>query len=152
MASTPNSAPASTLVPGAPASISTATTDYDGSLELDYYGGWSSAIGDTDFGIDVGYIYYDYPGDNGADGDYREFYVSGSWKDIALSVNYSDDYYAGTGNFCYYARDYSLSLMDNLSLGLQWATTTSMKRGFFCIRRGFLHRLVGDAVLFRGRR
>ncbi len=95
--------------------------DYDGSLELDYYGGWSSAIGDTDFGIDVGYIYYDYPGDNGADGDYQEFYVSGSWKDIALSVNYSDDYYAETGDYWRYALDYSLSLMDNLSLGLQAA-------------------------------
>ena len=95
--------------------------DYDGSLELDYYGGWSSAIGDTDFGIDVGYIYYDYPGDNGSEGDYQEFYVSGSWKDLALSINYSDDYYAETGDYWRYSVDYSLSLMDNLSLGLQAA-------------------------------
>ena len=95
--------------------------DYDGSLELDYYGGWSSAIGDTDFGIDVGYIYYDYPGDNGSEGDYQEFYVSGSWKDFALSVNYSDDYYAETGDYWRYSADYSLSLTDNLSLGLQAA-------------------------------
>jgi uncharacterized protein (TIGR02001 family) len=85
---------------------------YDGSLELDYYAGWSSAIGDTDFGIDVGYIYYDYPGDNGDEGDYGEVYVSGSWKDISLSVNYSDDYYGGTGKFFYYAADYSIGLFD----------------------------------------
>lgn len=85
---------------------------YDGSLELDYYAGWSSAIGDTDFGIDVGYIYYDYPGDNGDEGDYGEVYVSGSWKDISLSVNYSDDYYGGTGKFYYYAADYSIGLFD----------------------------------------
>ncbi|MCB1847479.1 MAG: TorF family putative porin [Halieaceae bacterium] len=85
---------------------------YDGSLELDYYAGWSSAIGDTDFGIDVGYIYYDYPGDNGDEGDYGEVYVSGSWKDFSLSVNYSDDYYGGTGKFFYYAADYSIGLFD----------------------------------------
>ena len=85
---------------------------YDGSLELDYYAGWSSAIGDTDFGIDVGYIYYDYPGDNGDEGDYGEVYVSGSWKDISLSVNYSDDYYGGTGKFYYYAADYSIGVFD----------------------------------------
>lgn len=85
---------------------------YDGSLELDYYGGWSSAIGDTDFGIDVGYIYYDYPGDDGDEGDYQEFYVGGSWKDLSLQVNYSDDYYAETDEFWYVSADYSFGLMD----------------------------------------
>ncbi|MBP6682408.1 MAG: TorF family putative porin [Halioglobus sp.] len=92
--------------------------DYDGSLELDYYGGWRSAIGDTDFGVDVGYIYYDYPGDNGADGDYQEVKVAGSWKTLALSVNYSDDYYAGTDEFWYLAADYSYAFTDSLTLGL----------------------------------
>ncbi len=92
---------------------------YDGSLELDYYAGWASAIGDTDFGIDVGYAYYDYPGDNGDEGDYQEFYVSGSWRDFSLSVNYSDDYYAETDDFWYFAADYSHRLfVDELSLGL----------------------------------
>ena len=90
-----------------------------GSIELDYYGGWSSAIGDTDFGLDVGYIYYDYPGDTGnPKGDYEEFYVSGSWRDLSVSVNYSDDYYAESGKFFYYAADYSVTLVENLSLGL----------------------------------
>jgi len=85
---------------------------YDGSLELDYYGGWSSSIGDTDFGIDVGYIYYDYPGDDGDEGDYQEFYVGGSWRDLSLYVHYSDDYYAETDEFWYIAGDYSLGLFD----------------------------------------
>ncbi len=94
------------------------SVDYDGSLELDYYGGWSSAIGDTDFGIDVGYIWYDYPGDSGDEGDYGEVYVAGSWKDLSVGVNYSDDYYGGTGKFWYYAADYSFSLFENFSVGL----------------------------------
>ncbi len=29
-----------------------------GTLEVDYYGGWRGPIGDSDFGIDVGYAYY----------------------------------------------------------------------------------------------
>lgn len=104
---------------------------YDGSLELDYYGGWSSAIGDTDFGIDVGYIYYDYPGDNGDDGDYGEVYVSGSWKDLSASVNYSDDYYGGTGKFFYYAADYSLTLFDSLGVGFHVGYNDFDETGFF---------------------
>ncbi len=52
------------------------TTDFNGSLELDIYAGWGFDIGENS-NIDVGYIYYAYPGDdNGADGDYQEFYVN----------------------------------------------------------------------------
>jgi len=104
----------------------------DGSLELDYYGGWSSAIGDTDFGIDVGYIYYDYPGDNGnPKGDYQEFYVSGSWKDLSVSVNYSDDYYLESDEYWRFSAEYSFSLAENLSLGLQAAYNEVEEGGGF---------------------
>ena len=51
----------------------------NGSMELDYYAGWSGPIGDTDFGIDVGYAYYSYPGDNDTDADYGELYLSSTW-------------------------------------------------------------------------
>ncbi len=47
---------------------------YDGSLELDVYAGFGNTIGDSDFGYDVGVMYYAYPGDDGAEGDYFEFY------------------------------------------------------------------------------
>ena len=90
----------------------------DGSLELDYYAGWSGPIGDTDFGIDVGYIYYDYPGDEGDFGDYQELYVGLSYADLGLTVAYSDDYYAETDEFWYIAGDYSFSLMEDLTVGL----------------------------------
>jgi uncharacterized protein (TIGR02001 family) len=90
-----------------------------GNLELDYYAGWSNSIGDTDFAIDVGYIYYDYPGDTvDPEGDYQEFYIGGSWKDLSLKVNYSDDYYAETDEFWYISGDYSFTLLDDLSIGL----------------------------------
>ena len=91
---------------------------YDGSLELDGYAGWANTIGDTDFGIDVGYIYYAYPGDDGPDGDYQEFYLKGSWKDLSLGVNYSDDYYAETDEFWYVAADYSHTFFSDFTVGL----------------------------------
>ena len=91
---------------------------YDGSLELDYYAGWANSIGNTDFGIDVGYIYYDYPGDDGEEGDYQEFYVGLSWKDFGITVAYSDDYYAETDEFWYVAGDASFTLPGDFTLSL----------------------------------
>tara|TARA_R110002110_G_C13470513_1_gene720861 strand:- start:101239 stop:101961 length:723 start_codon:yes stop_codon:yes gene_type:complete len=91
---------------------------FDGSLELDYYAGWASTIGDSDIGIDVGYLYYDYPGDNGDEGDYQEFYGSLSWMDATVGVAFSDDYYGGTDEFWYVYADYGFSLMENVSVGL----------------------------------
>jgi len=86
---------------------------YDGSLELDYYAGWASDLGDSGLGIDVGFLYYDYPGDDDEEGDYWEVYGSMSWNDLAVGVHYSDDYYAETGDFWYVYADYSLGLFDD---------------------------------------
>ncbi|MDB4542889.1 TorF family putative porin [bacterium] len=87
---------------------------YDGSLELDGYVGWATDIGDTDFGIDLTYYYYAYPGDDGPDGDYQEFHVKGSWRDLSLGVAYSDDYYAETDEFWYISGDYSFGLFSDM--------------------------------------
>lgn len=89
------------------------------TLELDYYGGWAGPIGDTDFGMNVGYIYYDYPGDTvDPKGDYQEFYIKPSWNGLTVGVAYSDDYYAKTGEFFYYSADYSFKFMTDFALGL----------------------------------
>ncbi len=90
---------------------------FDGSLELDYYAGWAMET-ESGVGVDVGYLYYDYPGDEGAEGDYQELYGSVSFADITLGLAYSDDYYGETGDFLYYYGDYSLGLAENLSLDL----------------------------------
>lgn len=119
-------------IPDGHPEVGGACSGYDGSLELDYYAGWAGPIGDTDFGIDVGYIYYDYPGDNGDEGDFQEFFVSGSWKDLSVSVNYSDDFYAETGELFYYAADYSLGLFDTgLTLDLHVGYNDFDETGFF---------------------
>lgn len=92
--------------------------DYSGSLELDFYGGWGREVGENS-SIDVGYIYYAYPGDdNGADGDYQEIYFNYSWKDLGLGVAYSDDYYGGTGKFWYLQANYDWSFAENWALAL----------------------------------
>ncbi len=103
----------------------------DGSLEVDYYAGWSNTVGDSGIGLDVGYIYYDYPGDNGVEGDYQEVYLGASWHDLSLQVNYSDDYYAETGDFWYLSADYSVALADNVSLGLHAGYNMLDKNGGF---------------------
>jgi uncharacterized protein (TIGR02001 family) len=90
-----------------------------GTMEIDYYAGWAGPIGDTDFGIDAGYMYYQYPGDTvDPDGDYQEFYLKGSWRDLGLGVIYSDDYYAESDKFWRVQGEYSLNFAEDFSLGL----------------------------------
>ena len=102
-----------------------------GTMEIDYYAGWGGPIGDTDFGVDVGYAYYQYPGDTvDTEGDYQEFHVTGSWKDLSVGVTYSDDYYAETGEFWYFAGDYSLTFMEDFSLGLHVGYNDFDEEGF----------------------
>jgi len=103
-----------------------------GSLELDYYIGWAGNIGDSDFGIDIGYLYYDYPGDDGdSEGDYGEFYGSVSYMDLAVGVAYSDDYYAETDEFWYVYGDYSFEIVEALSIGLHVGYNMLEKDGGF---------------------
>lgn len=66
----------------------------NGNLEMDFYGGYKVAIGDI--GLDVGGIYYAYPGTelNGKAIKNGEVYVGASWK--FLSVKY---YHAVTDYF-----------------------------------------------------
>jgi uncharacterized protein (TIGR02001 family) len=66
------------------------------SLEWDFYGGykWSFA---NDFGLDVGSIYYWYPGTRNAgvtNANTWEIYVAGTWKFLGAKFSYSlTDYF-----------------------------------------------------------
>jgi uncharacterized protein (TIGR02001 family) len=78
-----------------------------GNIEMDFYGGWKKAFGD--FGLDVGAIYYYYPGSDAAllgaanphstatnSGTVHniEGYVGGTWKWISLKAFYAfSDYF-----------------------------------------------------------
>ena len=86
-----------------------------GNIEMDLYGGWKKSW--DDWGLDVGFIYYYYPGTNAntASGttivnprnpaktfngvvDNKEIYVGGSWKWLSAKYYYSvDDYFSQPG-------------------------------------------------------
>ena len=91
-----------------------------GNIEMDFYGGWKNAWGD--WGLDLGAIYYYYPGTNAGVGilgspfnnrtlntatgsvDNTELYIGGSWKFLSLKYNHSvGDYFStpGTKNSSY---------------------------------------------------
>jgi len=82
-----------------------------GNLEMDFYGGYKASFGD--FGIDVGAIYYYYPGTDASSSngtsitnarttkvfnghvDNKEIYIGGSWKFVSLKYFYSlGDYFS----------------------------------------------------------
>ncbi len=81
----------------------------EANLEMDFYGGYKHAFGD--FGLDVGGLYYYYPGSkasplSGTNGknpgatssgtvDNFELYIAGSWKFISLKYSYAlTDYFS----------------------------------------------------------
>ena len=71
----------------------------DGSLEMDFYGGYKMAFGD--FGIDVGGIYYYYPGTDlsGSTVKNGEIYIGGRWKTVSLKYYYAlTDYFNAKGS------------------------------------------------------
>jgi uncharacterized protein (TIGR02001 family) len=68
-----------------------------GSLELDIYGGYKGTIGKTDFGYDVGLLYYWYPGDLSPaasalgfkKADTLELYGALTWKWLSVKLSYA---------------------------------------------------------------
>jgi uncharacterized protein (TIGR02001 family) len=112
-----------------------------GNIEMDFYGGYKAAFGD--FGVDVGAIYYYYPGTNAgptvpfsptnnrtgavASGrvDNTEIYIGGSWKWVSLKYYLAtDDYFStpGTKNSSYW------DLSANYDLGSGWGVTGHLGR------------------------
>ena len=63
-----------------------------GSLEWDFYGGFKGTFGKSDFGYDVGLLYYYYPGNTFpgvAKADTFEIYGALSWKWLSAKYSYS---------------------------------------------------------------
>lgn len=111
------------------------------NLEMDFYGGYKKTFGDI--GLDVGFIYYYYPGSEAgptiafsptnfrtgsvASGkvDNKEFYIGGTWKFLSLKYYHSiDDYFAtpGTKNSSY------IDLAATYDLGGGWGVTGHIGR------------------------
>ncbi len=77
----------------------------DGNLEMDFYGGYKTTVGDV--GLDVGAIVYYYPGSEGkvlgtnaqsGAVNNKEVYVGASWQFLSLKYSYAfDDYFSLRG-------------------------------------------------------
>ncbi len=68
------------------------------SMELDFYGGYKGTFGKSDFGYDVGAIYYYYPGEQNrgfVSANTAEVYGALSWKWISAKVSYAVSEYFG---------------------------------------------------------
>ena len=68
------------------------STMYNGaSIEMDFYGGYKATFGD--FGLDVGGIYYYYPGTGANPAGWNikngELYIGGSWGPLTAKYNYA---------------------------------------------------------------
>ena len=112
-----------------------------GNLEMDFYGGWKKTWGD--WGLDVGFIYYYYPGTDAGLAtpfspihnvtgvthqgrvDNKELYIGGSWKFLSLKYYHAtDDYFSvpGTKNSHY------LDFGANYDLGNGWGVNGHIGR------------------------
>ena len=94
--------------------------DWGNGLELDYYAGYSGAFNES-VSFDLGLLAYTYPNEDSGDLDYNEIYGSVGFADFTVGFAYSDDYFAGTGDFTYLYVDYSYALSDSYSLDLHLA-------------------------------
>jgi len=91
--------------------------DWGNGLELDYYAGYGGEFNES-VSYDVGLLAYTYPNEDSGDLDYNEIYGSIGVADFTLGFAYSDDYFAGTGDFTYLYVDYSYALSESYSLDL----------------------------------
>ena len=70
------------------------------NMEWDFYGGYAKTFGD--WGVNVGALFYYYPGGKTPDGgtyDTTELYVGGSWKWLSAKLSYAvSDFFGGNQN------------------------------------------------------
>lgn len=130
------------------------STLYNGaSLEMDFYGGYKATFGE--FGLDVGTIYYYYPG-TGAYGPFEadnwEVYIGGSWGPLSAKYYYSFTDFFGLnsqalglpGDIDTKGSQY-LDLTGTFDLGSGWGVVGHV--GWQKIKRGRDIGLIDDSVL-----
>jgi uncharacterized protein (TIGR02001 family) len=102
--------------------------NFDGSIELDFYGGYKGAFNEI-VSYDIGALRYEYPDDEQAgaplcdsaidkrcESSFNELYGSLDIGDLTLGLNYSSDYFLGSNKAIYVYADYALELPDDYGL------------------------------------
>jgi uncharacterized protein (TIGR02001 family) len=94
-----------------------------GSIELDYYAGWAKTWGD--WGVNLGYLHYDYPGNSLLNTD--EVYAAGTWKWFTLKYSsvVSDRVFGimDGKNSGYAELNFAYTLPYEITLGAHYGTT-----------------------------
>ncbi len=89
-----------------------------GAIEMDYYSGFATDLNDNT-SMDVGVLWYDYPENDASPNlNYWEVYGKLGFYGATVGLNYSPDYFAGTNKFVYAYGEYSLPLVENMSLDM----------------------------------
>ncbi len=86
-----------------------------GSIELDYYVGWATEF-DNGVGLDLGFIYYDFPGIK--DWDTEEYYIGASYSYFGLMASYNNDF-----DYVYWDASFDYELPEGFGLGLHYGYT-----------------------------
>jgi uncharacterized protein (TIGR02001 family) len=87
------------------------------AIELNYFAGYATELANG-LELDVGVLYYNYPKGPASDLDFFEVYTSVGYNGLTLGLDYSPDYFDGTGRFFYLSGAYEHTLMPNLGLAL----------------------------------
>jgi len=95
----------------------------DATTEIDLYAGWAGEISEG-VELDLGYIYYVYPGESGAS-NYSEFTAGISFGDLGFGLVYSPDYFGTDSDAIVFNVDYSVGVAKNLSLDLHTGYTVT---------------------------
>jgi len=109
------------------AGVWASNVDFADDIEMDWLVGYTNELNE-DLSLDLGYIYYDYPGteetirtlNSNAKDDYQEVFAALAYKDLTVGVHYSDDYYLETGEFIYIYADYGFELSHGIGLSLHY--------------------------------
>jgi uncharacterized protein (TIGR02001 family) len=119
---------------------------YSGAnIEMDFYGGWKATFGD--FGLDLGGIYYYYPGSGNAayapfdwKVDNGELYIGGTWGPLALKYSYAVTDFFGVPDTkgAYYialsgTHDFGNGFGVNASVGYQGGLKTGAQGFSSCV-------------------
>jgi uncharacterized protein (TIGR02001 family) len=92
--------------------------DNNESLEVDYYLGYASSIGDTGIDYDVSYLYYTYPGADESI-SYGELTLGASYGSFGVQYAYSDDLFATDETGHYVSGAYDFALPQEITLTVQ---------------------------------
>lgn len=106
--------------------------DGDGSMEIDYYGGYRFPI-TGEITADVGAIWYDYPQDSNSNSnyDFAEVYVSVSGYNATVGYGYSGDTAGDAGTAHYVYADYTYAIPNVADLNLHYGHSSVSEKDYF---------------------